>query len=434
LNDNNLTYKKIFKFWVPLFSTWLMMSVEGPFLAALIARLPEPKFNLAAYGIAFAFALIVESPIIMMLSASTAIVEGKYSFQSLKKYAYTLSGGITVLMLVLLIPPVFNLFSSTLLNLPGEVANLAYKGTFALLPWPGAIGYRRFYQGVLIKNGFTKRVAYGTAVRLLAMSSSALILFFFTQVDGVLVGTIALSCGVVSEAIAIRIMSIEAITRTISVTTDKPRSFNNITQFYYPLAMTAILALGVQPVVTFFVGTSRLAIESLAVLPVLNSFIFIFRSVGLSFQEVGIALVEKGGENFIKIRNYARFLGGTVFVLLAIIAFTPLSNIWFGEISGLKPELIKLTIIPLYILLLMPTLSVILNFERSMLVKAEFTKPITAATSIEIISIVITMYITISIFDFIGIYAASLAFVVGRALSVAYLSPFYFKVTRNWVN
>jgi len=37
----------------------------------------------------------------------------------------------------------------------------------------------------------------------------------------------------------------------------------------------------------------------------------------------------------------------------------------------------------------------------------------------------------ISIFDTIGIYAASLAFVVGRVLSVAYLSPFYFKVTRS---
>ena len=49
-------------------ATWLMMSVEGPFLAAVIARLPLPKFNLAAYGVAFSFALIVEAPIIMLMS------------------------------------------------------------------------------------------------------------------------------------------------------------------------------------------------------------------------------------------------------------------------------------------------------------------------------------------------------------------------------
>ncbi|MBC8192482.1 MAG: hypothetical protein H8E18_08885, partial [FCB group bacterium] len=43
-----LTARKIFKFWLPLAGTWLMMSLEGPFIAAIIARLVDPKFNLAA--------------------------------------------------------------------------------------------------------------------------------------------------------------------------------------------------------------------------------------------------------------------------------------------------------------------------------------------------------------------------------------------------
>ena len=32
-----LTWKKIATFWLPLYSTWLMMSMEGPFIAAIIA-------------------------------------------------------------------------------------------------------------------------------------------------------------------------------------------------------------------------------------------------------------------------------------------------------------------------------------------------------------------------------------------------------------
>ena len=51
-----LTQKTILAFWIPLAATWLMMSIEGPYLSALIARLAEPKFNLAAYGIAFSIA------------------------------------------------------------------------------------------------------------------------------------------------------------------------------------------------------------------------------------------------------------------------------------------------------------------------------------------------------------------------------------------
>lgn len=67
--------KTILTFWIPLAATWLMMSLEGPYLSALIARLAEPKFNLAAYGIAFSLALIIEAPVIMMMSASTALVK-----------------------------------------------------------------------------------------------------------------------------------------------------------------------------------------------------------------------------------------------------------------------------------------------------------------------------------------------------------------------
>ena len=62
----------VFLFWVPLAAQWLMMASEGPFLAAIIARLGEPTYNLAAYGIAFAFAILIESPVIMLMRASTA--------------------------------------------------------------------------------------------------------------------------------------------------------------------------------------------------------------------------------------------------------------------------------------------------------------------------------------------------------------------------
>jgi len=75
LSANNLNQIKILKFWIPLAATWLMMSLEGPYLSALIARLPDPKFNLAAYGIAFSLALIFEAPVIMMMSASTSLAK-----------------------------------------------------------------------------------------------------------------------------------------------------------------------------------------------------------------------------------------------------------------------------------------------------------------------------------------------------------------------
>jgi hypothetical protein len=65
-----LSQRAIFRFWYPLSATWLMMAAEGPLLTSLIARLDDPKHNLAAYGVATAIAMIIESPIIMMLRCS----------------------------------------------------------------------------------------------------------------------------------------------------------------------------------------------------------------------------------------------------------------------------------------------------------------------------------------------------------------------------
>jgi hypothetical protein len=54
-------YRKIFATWWPLAASWILMSLELPALSAVIARLPNPDINLAAYGgVVFPLALIFE--------------------------------------------------------------------------------------------------------------------------------------------------------------------------------------------------------------------------------------------------------------------------------------------------------------------------------------------------------------------------------------
>ncbi|MFQ5529652.1 MAG: hypothetical protein ACE5FP_04820, partial [Gemmatimonadota bacterium] len=102
-----LSNRAIFLFWAPLAATWLMMAAEGPFLAAVIARLADPKFNLAAHGVAFAFAILIEAPVIMLMSAATALVEDRTSYRKLRNFTNVLNAGSTMALLVLLAPPVY---------------------------------------------------------------------------------------------------------------------------------------------------------------------------------------------------------------------------------------------------------------------------------------------------------------------------------------
>ena len=175
--DPALTPAAIFRFWLPLAATWLMMAAEGPFVAALVARLPDPKYNLAAFGVALALAFVAESPILMMLAASTALARDRESLGQVRRFSLLMNGAVTAAIALIAFPPVFGFLATRVLALPPPVAELAQRAVAMFLPWPAAIGFRRFQQGILIGAGRTCLVAYGTAVRLATMAGTGLLLF-----------------------------------------------------------------------------------------------------------------------------------------------------------------------------------------------------------------------------------------------------------------
>jgi Na+-driven multidrug efflux pump len=420
-----LTQKSILAFWIPLAATWLMMSVEGPYLSALIARLAEPKFNLAAYGIAFSLALIIEAPVIMMMSASTALVKDYQSFKQLRKFNYILSLSLTATMIVFILPPIFYFVTEDLIGLPREVSYLTHLAVMILIPWPGAIGYRRFYQGILIRNNLTRLVAYGTIIRLTSMSLTAFILYMFTDVPGVVVGASALSTAVICEAIASKLMVKQFLVKLKAQASEfqNELTMKEIIRFYYPLALTSILTLGIQPFVTFFIGQSRMAIESFAVMPVVTSFVFIFRGLGLSYQEVVVALIGDNMGNLDQLKRFALKLASFVAGTLMLIAFTPLAEIWFRDVSGLSESLTEFAKLPLMIMSFFPAFTVLISFQRAVLVKANETKQITYGTAIEFVGIIIVVAVCIKFFSLVGAVAATIAFVIGRMAACGYLLP-----------
>ena len=425
MSNTGLKIKDILRFWLPLEATWLMMAVEGPFLAAVIARLAEPKFNLAAYGVSYSLAIFLEAPIIMIMSASTALVKDRSVYMKLRKFTYILNGIITVSMLILVSPPVFTFVTRRLIGLPEEVVRLSQYACILMLPWPAAIGYRRFFQGIMIRAGQTRRVAYGTIVRLIGMAMAALAARYIAQWEGALVGAAALSFGVTAEAVASRFMAAGAVRKLRPPETgngsESPMTYRYIINFYFPLALTSMLALGVPPIETFFVGHSRMALESLAVLPVIYALVFIFRTLGLSVQEVVIALAGEKLENIKLLRKFALILAAFAVGTLGSVAFSPLASFWYRTVSGLTPELARFALQPTRIMTIFPGLMVLLSFQRGVLVGKGETKHITAAASLEVTTVFTLLFLSVEVFGMVGAVAATLALVVGRVMANGYL-------------
>jgi progressive ankylosis protein len=471
--------RAIFLFWAPLAAQWVMMALEGPFLAAVIARMGDPVHNLAAYGVAFALAILVESPVIMLMSASIALVDDGASYRRMRAFANALNAGATALLLLVLVPPVYAGLMVRLLGLPQTVVNLVYGALWLLLPWPAAIGYRRFVHGVLIRAGLTRRVAYGTVLRLAGMAAAATLLYAYTDIPGAWVGAAALSAGVCTEALAARAMAAGVIRGLLAGTLDlrgadmgdeaavagsagghavpavdavhdaalgaetareagaaeearalaMPRiggrsdamPWADITRFYYPLALTSFIGLTVHPMLTFFMGRAPLPVESLAVFPVVHALSFLFRAVGFSFQEAVIAL---SGRRFENVPQLARF-GVTMAAVssggMALVAFTPLAGFWFETVSGLQPELAALATMPTRVLVPLPALAVLLAFQQGVLVQGRRTRPISVATGLEVGVIGILFAAFGWMGGLIGVTAAMLALLGGRMAGNAYL-------------
>ena len=116
------------------------------------------------------------------------------------------------------------------------------------------------------------------------------------------------------------------------------------------------------------------------------------------------------------------WLGAGVTAGIALIAFTPLFDVWFLHISGLTDELAAYARVPAMVLLPLPALSVWLSVQRAILVQGRRTKAITVATALEVSAIAI-VFVTLGWgLDLVGVTAAIFAFVGGRLTANVYLA------------
>ncbi len=240
-----------------------------------------------------------------------------------------------------------------------------------------------------------------------------------------LVDAAGLSCGVTAEAILAAWWARPSVRRVMArepAEDDEPLTVGRFATFYWPLALTALLSLAVHPVITFFAGRARLPVESLAVLPIVNSFSFLFRSMSLSLQELLLTLFGRNGEGRAALRIFVGRLALFIAVVYSSIAFTPLARIWLTYMSGLEPELVAVALLPMAILFIQPVTSVLLMFQTSTSIHARRTGPISRATVAEVIVIAAVLAVGVSMLDWTGAVAAAAALSLGRLVGAGYMT------------
>lgn len=374
--QKKLTLRQIFWFWLPLAASWAFMTLEGPTIQATIARLPEAKTMLAAAGIVISMEVTIESPVIMLLATSTALARSPQAYRVLSRFVLHLNILLTLIAAAIaFVDPLYRWLIPGIMGIPAPIAGAAQPAMQIMTLWSAAIGWRRFYQGILIRFGQTRQVGIGTAVRLSSVGVAAVLLATLTGWPGVVVGGCVWMVGVLSELVYSYLAARPVIQAHLSGPDDprRPRlAYGQVVRYHAPLAATSLLSLLVQPLVG--AGLARMAFpeENLAAWPVLFSVLLFFRSVGMALPEVVIALLDNPA-NMRLLRRFCLLVAVGAAAGLALAAFTPLLTLYLRYITSVPPDLTGFILPGAAVGLLVPALQAVLSWQRGVLMTGKAT-------------------------------------------------------------
>ena len=415
--------RRIIGTWWPLAASWLLMAAELPAVSAIMARLANPEINLAAYGgIVMPLALIMESPIIMLLAASTTLSKDWASYQKIRRFMMTAGAILTAAHVLVIFTPLYYVVTQSIIGAPAEIIEPARLGFMLMLPWTWSIAYRRFHQGVLIRFGHSRVVGLGTGVRLSAVGIGLLIGYTLNNLPGIAVAAASVAAGVFSEALFIgwRVQPVLRNQLRNAPSVEQTLTLRSFMAFYIPLVMTALISLLIEPVGSAALSRMPGALPSLAVWPVVSGLVFMLQSAGIALNEVIVTFLDEPHA----LHNLRRFtlliVIGTTTVLLAV-AVTPLASLWFSRVSALSPELAELARNGLWLALPMPAFSALHSWFQGAILHSRKTRGITESVVIYTITVGIILITGILMHVALGIYVGMLAFAVGLLLENLWL-------------
>jgi hypothetical protein len=418
----NLPISRIVKTWWPLAASWLLMGIEVPVLSMVMARLANPEINLAAYGgIVYPISLIIEAPIIMLLSASVALCKDWATYQKIYRFMMVTGFLLTVLHALLAFTPLYDVIIRGWLGAPPETIEPGRIGLILMLPWTWSIGYRRFQQGVMIRFGHSEAVVAGTLIRLAADTIGVTFGFLVGTIPGIVVATCAQSAGVIAEAVfaGFRVQPIlkNELRQAAPV---QPLTWWEFARFYIPLALTSLLSLIWQPIGSAALSRMDQPLQSLAIWPVVSGLISVLRSFGYAMNETVVAMLDEARSSA-SLRRFTLFLCVTTTAFTLLITATPLAWFWFNGISALSTTLASMACIALWISTPLPALTVLQSWYQGAILFGKKTRAIPESIAIFFIVILLILGGGVILYHGPGIYLAEAGFVLAIFLQTAWL-------------
>jgi len=417
---SNLTMRELLRQFIPLSLSDLIMVLAGPIIIAGMARLPDQEVNLAAFGVAEAMAILIESPIIMLLHASSALSSDPVAFKHLKRFMIWANVALTAVFALLAFTPLYDGLFRGWLGQPAAVADAARPAFQIMLLWPAAIGWRRFYQGMLIAHKKSGKVGMAAFFRLgsLALTVLAGVLL---GLPGALIGGLALEVSVLVEAAMVTYFAERTLRehKWAEPTPGKPHTFAAVTAFYMPLALTAMLIWFSKPAINGGLARSHEAILSLAAWPAVWTTVMLVANAIRMVQQLVITQANSKA-NYALLRRFTWWAGVTMSALMALVGWSPFGGAFLTQVTGLSGHLADVAVPALRICAIFPLGIALQNHFQGLLIRKGRTGAVNMGALTGSVVLFGTLLLCVSL-GWLGTVAGATATMVGQTAEVAVL-------------
>ena len=396
------------------------MALGDPLTTTTLAHLPDARNNIAAVGVAKAIAIFCESPIIMLLHASNALAPTQASRQALWRFTLMASGGMSLLLALTTLPGIFTIVGEGWLGVSPALSNPIRSILTIVILWPFAIGWRRYFQGLLIHHGHSNAVAQAGLIRLLTVGG-ILAGGFYLKANGATVAALSLVWGVIAEAVAVtylaRKLGATKLPEVIS-TPELPQDLAGVWKFYAPLGGTMMLGWGARAALVGIVARSNDGSIALAAWPAAWGLVLVIANSTRMVQQI-IIRNRKVLPDRVLI-SFAITVGIICSLILLSVSGTPLSKDAIGWFIGNDRDLIARVRPVLLICAGMPLLVSLQNAVQGFLVSEGRTWGINQAAWVGAVVMLGTAYLGTQSGQN-GAVAAALGMVLGVIMEVGYL-------------
>ncbi|MEH7493650.1 multi antimicrobial extrusion protein MatE [Neobacillus niacini] len=366
----NLNMKSLFIFFIPLALSASLVTISHIIINSTLVRADNSEFILAGYAIAMSLFVITERLGNLLRQTCSSLVRDKGSYKLMSHFSFYLIGSLMLVAFAVAYTPAGDFIFSKIF---GAKANMVddIKAIYQVLIVVTIFSALRcLAQGVIIYNRQTKWLTIGMVIRLAFMYLLSLYFIHTGHITGVS-GAMIFLIGMIIECIISFIEARSLVRKMPEKHELKIESKKSIFKFYSPLMFSSVIVVMIGPAINIALGKTvniELAIASYAIALSVTQLILSL------FSYIHQIVINFYGEHHALVKKFLLMIGFVPCILVAILSYTPLGELFFEHVIGVSGRLLDASIQVFRVTMLMALVFPFVDYFNGLLMVYKRTK------------------------------------------------------------